>query len=101
MHRGWLRDTVQRERSEEEQAHAAQVVRRTIAEIKAQTLYQKPDVAHLTDTIAQAAAAADAHFESTHGRKPGSLSAERLEAIRAADPGVQKARAWQAQQRRP
>jgi hypothetical protein len=99
--RAGLDDTHWTEHTEEEKEHVAQAVRKTVAELKAKTLYQEPDVGHLADAVAQAAAAADAHFESIHGRKPGSLSAERLEAIRAADPGVQKARAWQAQQRRP
>jgi hypothetical protein len=94
VRRGWVVEERIGQHTDAEVAAVHKMAEAAIQAMKAQRMYAAPNVVHLEDTIAQAAAAADALFEKTHGRKPGSLSAERLAALRDSDPAVQKARAF-------
>jgi hypothetical protein len=54
--------------------------------------------ARMAQAIDEERALREQAFIAEHGRKPGELSPEQLEALRAADPAVQKARAHQERQ---
>jgi hypothetical protein len=94
MRRGWLEDASdhRRERTPEEIAHAQAVVRdvlQAIAEKKrVGPMYRKshtiPDQLDSIDAAREQVARDHAAFEAKHGRAPGAVSRERLEALRAA-----------------